>query len=247
VAIVDATHALIVDSLNHVVRLQVAGGGGEVVFGVACEHGDDERHLLNPRGAAIDELGNVFISDTANGRVVLLAAATGSDVARTVSVPAPATATAPAAEEEEEVQPASTPVATGAAFEVGVPDACPPDEPRCAAADRFVPDAIAVAPGESVTFNINGVSHQVAVYGPGVRPADLDTTLVGGVADTPGDGRTIIDPSGRIAESPDLPFAPDPATRWEWDTTGVAAGTYLVICTFQPHFAVGMYGWVIVE
>ncbi len=245
VAIVDATHALIVDSLNHVVRLQVVGGGGEVVFGVACEHGDDERHLLNPRGAAIDELGNVFIADTANGRVVLLAAATGSDVARAVSVPAPAAALA--AETEEEAQPTSTPVATGAAFEVGVPEACPAQDPACAEGNRFEPRAVAVSAGETVTFNINAASHQVAVYGLGMRPADIDTTLVGGVPDTPGAGRTIIDPNGRIAESPDLPFAPDPATRWEWDTTGVAPGTYLVICTFQPHFEEGMYGWVIVE
>ena len=247
VAIVDATHALIVDSLNHVVRLQMVEGGGAVVFGVACEHGDDERHLLNPRGAAIDGLGNVFISDTANGRVVLLAAATGSDVARAVSVPVPATETAPSAETEEALQPASTPVAPGAAFEVGVPDACPTDVQPCVAADRFVPAAVAVAPGESVTFNINAASHQVAIYGPAIRPADIDTTLVGGVADTPGAGSTIIDPNARIAESPDLPFAPEPATRWQWETTGVAPDTYLVICTFQPHFEAGMYGWVIVE
>ena len=132
VAIVDATHALIVDSLNHVVRLQVMGGGGAVVFGVPCEHGDDERHLLNPRGATIDELGNVFISDTANGRVVLLAAAIGSDVAFEVGVPARAA-------EVGEVQPGSTAVATGADIEFGLPDACPPDELRCAAADQFRP------------------------------------------------------------------------------------------------------------
>ena len=240
VAIVDATHALIVDSLNHVVRLQVMGGGGAVVFGVPCEHGDDERHLLNPRGATIDELGNVFISDTANGRVVLLAAAIGSDVAFEVGVPARAA-------EVGEVQPGSTAVATGADIEFGLPDACPPDELRCAAADQFAPRALAVAAGDSVSFNINAVPHQVAVYGPGMRPADINTTLVGGVADTPGAGRTIIDASERITESLDLPFAPDRATRWEWDTTDVAPGTYLVICTFEPHFTAGMYGWVIVE
>ncbi len=247
VAIVDATHALIVDSLNHVVRLQVAGGGGAVVFGVPCEHGGDARHLLNPRGAAIDELGNVFISDTANGRVVLLAAATGSDVARAVSVPAPAAETAPAAQTEEEVLPTSTPVTTGASIEFGLPDACSPEEPRCAAADQLAPRVLAVTAGGSVSFSINAISHQVAVYGPGTTVAGIDTRIVGGVADTPGAGSTIIDPNTRIAESPDLPFAPDPATRWEWDTTGVAAGTYLVICTFQPHLEVGMYGWVIVE
>ena len=74
VALVDARRAMLVDSLNHVVRVQTLDGGGQVVFGVPCEDGADARHLQNPRGAALDEQGNVFISDTANNRVVILAA-----------------------------------------------------------------------------------------------------------------------------------------------------------------------------
>ena len=79
------------------------------------------------------------------------------------------------------------------------------------------------------------------------RVANIGTAILGGVAETPGADRTIMDPNARVATSPDLPFAPDGATAWSWDTTGVAPGTYLVICTFQPHFEVGMYGWVIVQ
>ena len=74
VAIIDSGRILVVDSLNHIVRLQEWDGGSEDVFGVACEQGGDARHLLNPRGAAIDGAGNVFITDTANNRVVVLAA-----------------------------------------------------------------------------------------------------------------------------------------------------------------------------
>lgn len=74
IAVVDAERALIVDTLSHVVRLQVRDGGGRVLFGVACEAGGDDLHLQNPRGATIDGAGNVFISDTANNRVVVLPA-----------------------------------------------------------------------------------------------------------------------------------------------------------------------------
>jgi hypothetical protein len=74
VAIIDANRILVVDSLNHIVRLQQWDGGSVDVFGVACEQGGDATHLLNPRGAAIDGAGNVFITDTANNRVVVLAA-----------------------------------------------------------------------------------------------------------------------------------------------------------------------------
>lgn len=74
VAIIDSERILVVDSLNHIVRLQEWDGGSEDVFGVACEQGGGARHLMNPRGAAIDGAGNVFITDTANNRVVVLAA-----------------------------------------------------------------------------------------------------------------------------------------------------------------------------
>ena len=221
VAIVDAETALIADSLNHVIRLQREDGAGEVVFGVPCAPGGDEQHLLNPSAVAIDEDGNVFIADSGNNRVVVLPVQT-------------------------DVEPVAAPLASGA-VEFGLPNACPPSEPRCAAADRLQPAGTRVAAGEAVNFNINSVSQQVAVYGPGTRVANIGTAILGGVAETPGADRTIMDPNARVATSPDLPFAPDGATAWSWDTTGVAPGTYLVICTFQPHFEVGMYGWVIVQ
>lgn len=74
VALLDAGRVLVVDTLNHVVWLQEERGGGEPVFGVPCERGTDEDHLYSPRGVAVDEDGNVFISDRSNNRVVVLAA-----------------------------------------------------------------------------------------------------------------------------------------------------------------------------
>ncbi|MEZ4501938.1 MAG: hypothetical protein R3C39_04900 [Dehalococcoidia bacterium] len=64
--------ALIVDSLNHVVWYQHHLGDGEPLFGVACGRGSDDAHLNTPRAVAIDEDGNVFISDTGNSRIVIL-------------------------------------------------------------------------------------------------------------------------------------------------------------------------------
>lgn len=74
VAIIDSDRIIVVDSLSHIVRVQQWDGASVDIFGTACEQGGDSTHLLNPRGAAIDGAGNVFITDTANNRVVVLAA-----------------------------------------------------------------------------------------------------------------------------------------------------------------------------
>ena len=223
VAIVDGDTALVMDSLNHVLRLQAEGGAGEVVFGVPCEQGDDQRHLLSPTAVATDEDGNVFITDTGNNRVVVLAVTTDEPVEAVAAVASVA----------------------GTLIEFGLPNACPGQ--ACVAADRAEPAGARVVAGETVRFNINAISHQVAIYGPGARVGTIDTAIVGGLADSLGARRTIMDPNGRVAASPALPFESPPATTWEWDTTGETPGTYLVICTFQPHLDIGMYGWVIVE
>lgn len=222
VAIVDDQRVLVLDSLNHVLRLQPQGLAGEVVFGVPCEQGEDERHLLSPTAVAIDENGNVFIADTGNNRVVVLPVRT---------------------EDPEEVVVAA-PVAA-ATIEFGQPNACPGED--CSAANRAKPVGVRVEAGNTVRFNINGLSHQVGVYGPGLKVSNIDVSIVGGAAATPGSRKTIMDPNGRVAASPTVPFDSSPATTWDWNTTGVAAGTYLFICTFQPNLEAGMHGWVIVE
>ncbi len=78
VSFVQRGLVLIADSSNHVILLQTEGGQGQVIFGVPCERGEDQRHLRSPRSVSIDAAGNVFIADTTNNRIVILPAASSS-------------------------------------------------------------------------------------------------------------------------------------------------------------------------
>lgn len=91
VSFVQRGLVLIADSSNHVIRLQSENGQGQVIFGVPCERGEDQRHLRSPRSVSIDAAGNVFIADTTNNRIVILPAASSS----TATSSATATATPP--------------------------------------------------------------------------------------------------------------------------------------------------------
>jgi plastocyanin len=238
--------ALVVDS-NHVVWLQSRFGDGRPLFGVPCESGNDATHLNGPRAVAIDNLGNVFISDTGNGRVVILP----KPGAAAVAAPK-AKAGAPA------VQPALTPTpappstsgsgipAPLTSVDFGNPGACPPFG-RCPEADVMLPPDVTVRAGDSVRFNIRGLTHQVAIYAPGTLKEHIDLNALGGVTGTPGGGATIIDSMRRVTTSPSFPFLQPAVAEWDWDTRGLAPGTYLVICTFKPHFDTGMIGTVTLE
>lgn len=237
--------ALVVDS-NHVVWYQERFGEGQPLFGVPCESGSDALHLNGPRAVAIDNLGNVFISDTGNGRVVVLpkpgATPTPTPKAKAGATvqPPPLTPTPP---------PPST--ATGAMppplsfIDFGNPNACPGG--RCPEADVMLPPNVTVRAGESVRFNIRAQSHQVAIYAPGTRVESISRSAMGGIEGTPGANRIITAPLRRVAESPALPFQQPVLPEWDWDTRGLAPGAYLVICTFEPHLDVGMTGTIVVQ
>lgn len=229
--------ALVVDSLNHVVWYQEHLGEGQVLFGTPCERGDDDGHLSTPRGVAIDEDGNVFIADTANDRVIVLERVSPlpADEAAVVDE----VATAEGVAEEAATEPATT-------IQFGIPEACA-EGVRCAEADRIDPRTVVVAAGDAVRFDIRAISHQVAIYGPGTRPENIDRTALGGVAETPGANNVLISAANRIAVSPTLPFETPPATEWDWDTSDLEPGTYLLLCTFVNHFDLGMYGFAVVE
>ncbi|MFN8639752.1 MAG: hypothetical protein U0360_09940, partial [Dehalococcoidia bacterium] len=226
--------ALVVDS-NNVVWYQERFGPGYPVFGVPCEAGADGTHLNGPRGVAVDNLGNVFISDPGNGRVVVL------PKPGAVPTATPKAKATPKATEQPEATPLPTPPSVGspppaplAFVDFGNPGACPPAG-RCPEADVMLPPNITVRPGDSVRFNVRALSHQVAIFAPGTRVEDIKTSTLGGIDGTPGANNIVTDPARRVAESPALPFQQPAPAEWDWDTRGLAPGAYLVICTFKPH------------
>jgi plastocyanin len=218
------------------------------VFGVPCESGNDDSHLSGPRGVAVDNLGNVFISDAGNGRVVVLPKP-GAVPTPTPKAKATPKGGTPTPEPTIFPTPPSTsgpPPAPLAFVEFGNPAACPP-QGRCPEADVMIPRDLTIRAGDSVRFNIRAQSHQVAIYAPGTRIEDINPDLLGGIAGTPGERAILTDPDARVAESPALPFQQPAPPEWDWDTRGLSPGAYLVICTFKPHLDVGMAGSVVIQ
>lgn len=112
------------------------------------------------------------------------------------------------------------------------------------AADKIRPRTVVISVGGSVTYEIYP-EHQPAVYEPGTRPQDIDTSQLEPIPAFP-DLYRITDSDGRIALAPD-----QSDTEKEWTTppgTFDRPGTYLVICTTLVHFVESkMYSYVIVK
>ena len=138
-------------------------------------------------------------------------------------------------------QPASV---GGATIQFGQPDAGSPFPPSAShdessnAIDNLVPRTVVIDVGETVTFQVPAGAHQIAIYEPGVEPANIDTSLLTALCPGPA-ARLINDPSGRVAL-----ITHACGSAWDAQYTFTEPGRYLVICAFLPHFQVGMYGWV---
>jgi hypothetical protein len=106
---------------------------------------------------------------------------------------------------------------------------------------QLLPYATTIKQGGSVNFVVAGF-HQIAVYGPGVKPEDINASIV---VPAPGAPPTlppfIADPANRIYRGP-FPLTL-PQDRTEVVHFG-KRGIYLVICSFVPHFDDQMWGWV---
>jgi len=110
--------------------------------------------------------------------------------------------------------------------------------------DTMVPGTVVIYKGGSVTFDIVN-PHQVSIYGPGKRPEDVDTSIRATMpagCPNPGGNALITDPDGLVASWADPCNLPRQPITYQFSEPG----RYLVICSFNPHFQIGMYGWVIV-
>lgn len=173
--------------------------------------------------------------------------------------------TATACSQQAPVRPSPSSEAAGAALSAGGPAAAaatpmtatikfghagvgsgfpPPEEHDQSghAADKLVPSTVVIATGGTVTFETFGV-HQIAIYEPGTRPEDIDTSQVtaapAGCPPIP----LIDDATNRVATI-NKPCGPPVTLSY----TFTSPGRYLVICSFLPHFVdFRMYGWVIVQ
>ena len=115
------------------------------------------------------------------------------------------------------------------------------------AKDDLVPRTVVISTGGTVTFSVPPGVHQIAIYGPGTAPEDIDTSLrttlsaSAGCAGPPVVNAPLVinDATDRVAAIPVPCFAPAQKSY-----TFTSPGKYLVICSFLPHFEAGMYGWV---
>ena len=118
----------------------------------------------------------------------------------------------------------------------------PPHDSSAHAKDNLVPRTVVIDSGGTVTFSTFGV-HQIAIYSPGTEPGDIDTSIT--TAPPP-----FCPPIPLIADPDNLVATYTHACNSgpvNLSHTFTAPGKYLVICSFTPHFEVGMYGWVIVR
>jgi plastocyanin len=195
--------------------------------------------LINVRGAQISQTLNLE-TEVRMKRRDLLAGIVATGIA------APAYARA-AQEHEHEHDPIDGPLATATVSFGAWPSdppldriaPPPPGPPRNV--HQLIPNLVTIKAGGTVNFVIAGF-HNPAVYGPGVKPEDINATITIPVPGAPpGFPPLIDDATKRIYRGPNPFTLPQ-------DRTEVVhfpkKGLYLVICAFVPHFADGMFGWV---
>jgi hypothetical protein len=116
-----------------------------------------------------------------------------------------------------------------------------PTAPVAPNVHQVLPYVTTIKEGGSVNFVVAGF-HVIAVYGPGVRPGDIDETITLPIPGAPAAFPPIVnDPEGRVylGINP-LPLPQDRVEAVQFPKRGL----YLVICAFVPHFVDEMWGWV---
>jgi plastocyanin len=187
--------------------------------------------------------------------VVVLVSFVGSCSTSAPSSPTPVTTTDPAlsaaavASGGTHGTAAATPLSATVQFglvDVGTGIPAPLEHDRSGHAnDTLVPGTVVIDAGGTVTFTIVN-PHQIAIYGDGKRPEDVDTSVLAAMpagCPNPGGAARIADTDNLVAEYLQPCNQPRTPVEHQFDDPG----RYLVICSFNPHFQIGMYGWVIVR
>ena len=109
------------------------------------------------------------------------------------------------------------------------------------------PGTVVIDKGGTVTFMMGPVPvHAIAIYKPGTKPDDINTSIVQLPPPSPPCPPIplINDPNNREANLGGQRCAGGAAVNsYQFNTPG----RYLVICRFVPHFNLGMWGWVTVR
>jgi plastocyanin len=127
------------------------------------------------------------------------------------------------------------------------------------ARDNLIPRTVTIDKGGTVTFVLDptiGRVHQVGIFKEGTTPEDIDRS---GLIQKPGCpfggplNGGFIDPTKPANASAFVAITGEPlcntATADVPNQTHTfnTPGTYLVVCMFNPHLNLGMYGWVVVR
>ena len=123
---------------------------------------------------------------------------------------------------------------------------------------QLIPYIATIKKGGSVNFTVAGF-HQIVVYAPGTKPADIaaavaaNPALLEPIPNAPPEVGIINFPTNRVYRGLDprgavLPVPPNPTIPTPQDRVEVVQfserGLYLVICAVNVHFNEGMFGWV---
>ena len=116
-----------------------------------------------------------------------------------------------------------------------------PNAPMAPNIHNLLPRTATIKVGGAVNYIVAGF-HQIAVYAPGTKPSDIDTSVLIPIPGAPPDVGLIDDPENRLfrGESP-LTVPQDRVEVVHFSKRGL----YLVVCLVSPHFINDkMWGWV---
>ena len=107
----------------------------------------------------------------------------------------------------------------------------------------LLPRTVTIKAGGAVNYIVAGF-HQIAVYAPGTKPSDIDTSVLLPIPMAPPEVGLIDDANNRLFRGIDPRVQTVPQDRVEVVQFG-KRGLYLVICLVSVHFIDdNMYGWV---